>query len=56
MIGPLEPGAPLCVVRSQESAVDGLEITFKGGQVGYDDFFGTLLSGRCNHSLIGATQ
>ena len=56
MIGPLEPGAPLCVVRSRESAVDGLEITFKGGQVGYDDFFGTLLSGQCNHSLIGATQ
>lgn len=56
MIGPLEPGAPLCVVRSQENAVDGLEITFKGGQVGYDDFFGTLLKGRRNHSLIGATQ
>ena len=56
MSGPLEPGAPLCVVRSRESAIDGLEITFKGGQVGYDDFFGTLLTGRCNHSLIGATQ
>lgn len=56
MIGPLEPGAPLCVVHSRENAVDGLEITFKGGQVGYDDFFGTLLSGQCNHSLIGATQ
>jgi 3-oxoisoapionate kinase len=56
MIGPLEPGAPLCVVRSRDSAIDGLEITFKGGQVGYDDFFGTLLSGRCNHSFIGATS
>jgi uncharacterized protein YgbK (DUF1537 family) len=56
MIGPLQPGAPLCVVRSRESAVDGIEITFKGGQVGYDDFCGTLLSGQCNHSLIGATQ
>jgi uncharacterized protein YgbK (DUF1537 family) len=56
MIGPLEPGAPLCVVRSQDNTVDGLEVTFKGGQVGYDDFFGTLLSGQCNHALIGATQ
>ncbi len=55
MFGPLEPGAPLCVVRSRDSAVDGLEVTFKGGQVGYDDFFGTLLSGRSTHSLIGAT-
>jgi uncharacterized protein YgbK (DUF1537 family) len=54
MIGPLEPGAPLCVVRSQDKIVDGLEITFKGGQVGYDDFFGTLLSGHRNQALVGA--
>jgi uncharacterized protein YgbK (DUF1537 family) len=56
MIGPLEPGAPLCVVRSGDPAIDGVEITFKGGQVGYEDFFGTLLSGERNHSLVGATQ
>jgi uncharacterized protein YgbK (DUF1537 family) len=56
MIGPLEPGAPLCVIRSRDSSVDGLEITFKGGQVGYDDFFGTLLSGRCKRSFIGVTS
>lgn len=55
MVGPLEPGAPLCVVRSPDNTVDGLEVTFKGGQVGYDDFFGTLLSGQCNQALIGAT-
>jgi uncharacterized protein YgbK (DUF1537 family) len=55
MVGPLEPGAPLCVVRSPDPAIDGAEITFKGGQVGYDDFFGTLLSGRRNQSLVGAT-
>jgi uncharacterized protein YgbK (DUF1537 family) len=54
MIGPLEPGAPLCVARSRDPAVDGLEISFKGGQVGYDDFFGTLLRGRSSRSLIGA--
>ena len=45
MVGPLEPGAPLCRARSSDSAVDGLEMTFKGGQVGHDDFFGTLLRG-----------
>ena len=55
MVGPLEPGAPLCVVRSSDRAIDGLEIAFKGGQVGYDDFFGTLLRGRSNRSPIGAT-
>lgn len=45
-IGPLEPGSPLCRARSSDPAVDGLEITFKGGQVGHDDFFATLLRGR----------
>jgi 3-oxoisoapionate kinase len=56
MIGPLEPGAPLCVVRSTDNTIDGLEVTFKGGQVGYDDFFGTLLSGQCKHVLLGASS
>jgi uncharacterized protein YgbK (DUF1537 family) len=45
MIGPLAPGAPLCVAHSQNSAVTGVEFTFKGGQVGHDDFFGDLLRG-----------
>jgi uncharacterized protein YgbK (DUF1537 family) len=45
MIGPLAPGAPLCVTHSQNSAVTGVEFTFKGGQVGHDDFFGDLLRG-----------
>jgi uncharacterized protein YgbK (DUF1537 family) len=55
MIAPLEPGAPLCVVRSRDSAIDGIEITFKGGQVGHDDFFGTLLAGRSSHVSMGVT-
>jgi uncharacterized protein YgbK (DUF1537 family) len=54
MLGPLEPGAPLCVVRSQDKVIDGLEVTFKGGQVGYDDFFGSLLSGHSKQVLVGA--
>jgi uncharacterized protein YgbK (DUF1537 family) len=45
-VGPLEPGAPLCRVRSRHEAVNGLEIVFKGGQVGYDNFLNTVLKGR----------
>jgi uncharacterized protein YgbK (DUF1537 family) len=56
MIGPLQPGAPLCVARSRRGAVDGLEVVFKGGQVGYDDFFGALLDGAPKHSTVGAMQ
>lgn len=46
MVGPLEPGAPLCVARSSRAEVDGAQFTFKGGQVGHDDFFDTLLRGK----------
>lgn len=53
--GPLEPGAPLCVARSRDGTIDGLEIAFKGGQVGYDGFFGTLLGGQCKRLAVGAT-
>ena len=49
MAGPLAPGAPLCAIRSADAAIDGVEITFKGGQVGHDDFFGTLLRGRSDN-------
>ncbi len=46
VVGPLAPGSPLCVASSRNKAVDGLEITFKGGQVGHDDFFKTVLNGK----------
>lgn len=39
MIAPLSPGAPLCRVYAPESPVDQLELVFKGGQVGKEDFF-----------------
>ena len=42
---PVAPGSPLCRVHSADTAVHGREIVFKGGQVGHDDFFGTLLHG-----------
>jgi 3-oxoisoapionate kinase len=45
MLAPLAPGAPLCIAHSEHAAVDGVEFTFKGGQVGHDDFFGTLVRG-----------
>jgi 3-oxoisoapionate kinase len=56
MMGPLEPGAPLCVVRSRHAAIEGLEVTFKGGQVGYDDFFGTVRSGKRSEAFVGAAR
>jgi 3-oxoisoapionate kinase len=36
---PLAPGSPLCRVHAAATWLDGMEITFKGGQVGRDDFF-----------------
>jgi len=39
MISPLTPGAPLCKAYAPGSAIDGLELVFKGGQVGKEDFF-----------------
>nr|WP_319513439.1 four-carbon acid sugar kinase family protein [uncultured Cohaesibacter sp.] len=44
--GPLVPGAPLCRVHSVDSAIDGTEISLKGGQVGEDNFFGRVMSGK----------
>jgi uncharacterized protein YgbK (DUF1537 family) len=46
IIAPLVPGAPLCRARAPGAAADGLEINFKGGQVGSDDYFGLLAAGK----------
>jgi uncharacterized protein YgbK (DUF1537 family) len=43
MICPTVPGAPLCRARAPGLPVDGIEVCFKGGQVGGQDYFGTLL-------------
>ncbi|HWA24043.1 MAG TPA: four-carbon acid sugar kinase family protein [Lacunisphaera sp.] len=45
MLATLAPGAPFCRVRAPGSPVDGLEVNFKGGQVGAPDFFGTAERG-----------
>lgn len=42
MIAPLVPGAPLCRAFAPDSPADGLEVNFKGGQVGAEDYFGRL--------------
>jgi uncharacterized protein YgbK (DUF1537 family) len=41
MLVPLAPGAPLCRAQAPGSSADGLEVNFKGGQVGAPDYFGT---------------
>jgi 3-oxoisoapionate kinase len=40
MIAPLAPGSPLCRAHAPGSPADGLEINFKGGQVGTENYFG----------------
>lgn len=45
MIVSLVKGAPLCKVHSKDATMHGLEINFKGGQVGGDNYFGVLLNG-----------
>jgi uncharacterized protein YgbK (DUF1537 family) len=44
MLAPLAPGAPLCQAHSRRPEVDGIEFTFKGGQVGREDFFSVVQS------------
>ena len=46
MIGPMAPGSPLCRVFAADETLDGVEIVFKGGQVGRDDFFTSVLKGK----------
>ena len=45
MIAPLVPGAPLCRAYSKNKKINGLEINFKGGQVGDEKYFKLLLNG-----------
>jgi uncharacterized protein YgbK (DUF1537 family) len=45
MIGELTRGSPLCRASAPGSPADGIEITFKGGQIGRREFFGSVLNG-----------
>lgn len=42
---PLAPGAPLCQAHAKSNYLNGLEIVFKGGQIGGVDFFQRALGG-----------
>ena len=46
MIAQLTPGAPLCRATAPGLPVDGLEVVFKGGQVGAEDYFGIVMKGK----------
>ena len=46
MIAPLLPGAPLCKAHAPGSPVEGMEVNFKGGQVGTEDYFVVMRDGR----------
>ncbi|MDO7851672.1 four-carbon acid sugar kinase family protein [Hymenobacter convexus] len=46
MIAPFYPGAPLCRAAAPGSPLHGVEVNFKGGQVGAPEYFGVLLEGR----------
>ncbi len=46
MVAPLTPGAPLCRAFAPDSSVDGLEVVFKGGQVGGENYFGIVKRGK----------
>lgn len=43
--GDLAAGAPLCRARSNDPALDGLEVMLKGGQMGSNDMFERLVRG-----------
>jgi len=45
MIAPLAPGAPLCRAIAKNQLVNGLELNFKGGQVGTANYFIKVLNG-----------
>jgi uncharacterized protein YgbK (DUF1537 family) len=44
MIAPLISGAPLCKAISKNKFINGLEVNFKGGQVGSENYFALTLA------------
>ncbi len=39
MLRPIAPGGPLCRAHAEDPSMDGIEIVFKGGQVGTERYF-----------------
>lgn len=46
MISPLVPGAPLCRAFAPKSALHGVEVNFKGGQLGGKAYFALVAKGK----------
>jgi uncharacterized protein YgbK (DUF1537 family) len=46
MIAPLTAGAPLCRALAPNSPADGLQVVFKGGQVGPENYFEIVRKGK----------
>jgi 3-oxoisoapionate kinase len=46
MTGSLVVGAPLCRAHAPASPADGLEVNFKGGQLGSESYFGLVARGK----------
>jgi uncharacterized protein YgbK (DUF1537 family) len=46
MIAPCLIGAPLCKAYSKNKKINGLEVNFKGGQVGSEDYFEVMMNGQ----------
>jgi uncharacterized protein YgbK (DUF1537 family) len=46
MVAPLTPGAPLCRAFAPGSPAAGLEVVFKGGQVGAENYFDIVKRGK----------
>jgi len=46
MIASLVIGAPLCKAYSKNKKINGLEVNFKGGQVGVEDYFEVMANGQ----------
>ena len=45
MIVPIVIGAPLCKALSANKSINGLEVNFKGGQVGSENYFEIIMNG-----------
>lgn len=52
MMAPFLPGAPLCLAHAPGSPVNGMEVNFKGGQVGAEDYFVVMRNGNVNKTAL----
>lgn len=52
MVAPLVIGAPLCQAYSRNEKINGLEVNFKGGQVGAEDYFVLMKDGKSKRQIV----